>query len=179
MKENRESAPTAWLRPVFIFFVAFCFAFVGILQLIGVVIVGWQSFQANKWPTVPGTIIESTVRVDRVRGGSAYTPTVTYAYKFAGQLYEGHRITAMDSADAEPTVRAIVGAFPPGRIVDVHVDPKYPVYALLKPGIFSYLVVWAALAIFGITLGSVGMIWVVRNKNADVRSISRLFAHKV
>jgi hypothetical protein len=87
MGENVKSGPTARLRRVFIFFVAFCFAFVGILQLIWAVSVGWKSFQADKWPTVSGTIIESTVRVDRVRGGSAYTPTVTYAYKFAGQLY--------------------------------------------------------------------------------------------
>jgi hypothetical protein len=84
----------------------------------------------------------------------------------------------MDSAEAEPTVRAIVSAFPPGQIVDVHVDPQLPTYAVLKPGIFTYLFVWAALAILGVTVGIVGMIWVVRNKDADVRSMSGLFALK-
>jgi hypothetical protein len=44
-----------------------------------------------------------------------YTPTVTYQYRFAGQTYEGRRITAMDSAETEQSVRLIVNSLPLGR----------------------------------------------------------------
>jgi hypothetical protein len=92
-------------------------------------------------------------------------PTVTYQYRFAGQTYEGRRITAMDAAEMEQSVRLIVASLPPGRIVTAYVDPTEPSYALLRPGFFWYLPVWAVLALLGSTLGIFGMIWAVASSS--------------
>jgi hypothetical protein len=166
MEELEGLGFSGWLRRIFFFLIAFGFLFVGIFQLIWAASVGLKSFQAGEWPTASGTIIASAVRVDRVRGGSAYTPTVSYRYEFAGHAYEGHRITAMDSAEAEQTVNTIVKAFPPGRIVGVYVDPNNPAFAVLKPGFFAYLFSWTALALVATVVGCIGVILLLRSKKA-------------
>jgi hypothetical protein len=170
MEEQENSWFGVWVGRIFFFFFAFGFLLVGTLQLAWATSVGWKSFQANEWPTVSGTILSSAVRVDRVRGGSAYTPTVSYWYEFAGHPYEGSRITAMDSADAEQTVSIIVKAFPPGRIVDVYVDPINPAYALLKPGFFAYLFFWTALALMATVVGGISVVLFFRGKKAVARN---------
>jgi hypothetical protein len=63
---------------------------------------------------------------------------VTYQYRFAGQTYEGRRITAMDSAETEQSVRLIVNSL-------------------------------------ALVIGTLGMIWAVRSKNVDFRSIPKAF----
>src|ERR1700722_484487 len=115
MSEIEESRFSRRFGRAAMFLFCFGFALVGTLQVIWAASVGWKSIDAEKWPTVPATIIKSAVRVDEARGGSAYTPTVTYQYRFAGQTYEGRRITAMDAAEMEQSVRLIVASLPPGR----------------------------------------------------------------
>jgi Protein of unknown function (DUF3592) len=171
MEEVEELGFSSRLRRIFFFFIAFGFLIVGILQLAWAASVGLKSFQASEWPTVSGTILASATRVDRVRGGSAYTPTVSYRYDFAGHPYEGSRITAMDSAEGEQTVSTIVKAFPPGRIVDVYVDPKNPGYSLLKPGFFAYLFFWTALALMATVAGGIGVVFLFRSKKAGTRNL--------
>ena len=173
MDEIEERRFSVLFRRIVVFLFAICFGLVGFIQVIWAVAVCWKSIDAENLPTVPATIIKSAVRVDTARGGFAYTPTVTYQYRFAGQSYEGRRITAMDSAETEQSVRLIVNSLPPGRTVAAYVDPSDPSYALLRPGFFPYLPVWAALALLALLIGIAGMIWAVRSKNADFRSIPK------
>jgi hypothetical protein len=85
----------------------------------------------------------------------------------------------MDSAAMEQSVRMIVDSLPPGRTVAVYVDPADPSYALIRPGFFPYLAVWAALlALLALIVGTLGMIWAVRSKNADARSIPKALSRK-
>jgi hypothetical protein len=172
MEEQRDSGFGSWVGRIFFFFFAFGFLLVGTLQLAWATSVGWKSFRASEWPTVSGTILASAIRVDRVSGGSAYTPTVSYRYEFAGHPYEGSRITAMDSAESQQTVNTIVKAFPPGRMVDVYVDPNNPAYALLKPGFFAYLFFWIVLALLATVVGGISVVLFLRGKRVVARTCS-------
>lgn len=95
---------------------------------------------AAGWPSVPGTVLVSTVQL-RVgaagpEGGRsrAYHPVVVYAYTVGGRPYQGQRIFFGDSLGTGwpgPAQRT-AARFPVGATVPVYYDPANPAQAVLE-----------------------------------------------
>jgi hypothetical protein len=91
-----------------------------------------RSFEERSWPTVTGTVVESTVVGDR-----SFVPRIEYAYAVNGKEYTGaddrnvplfgnkrrtHEVAEKESA-----------SFPVGSSVRVYYDPENPAEATIMP----------------------------------------------
>src|SRR5262245_42495221 len=87
------------------------------------------------WPTVPGTVIESTVAAASNGKRQLYSPVLRYRYEVDGQRYEGRRIGWGAATGFRKFTRArrLLDGYRPGSPVAVYHDPRRPSLAVLKP----------------------------------------------
>jgi hypothetical protein len=91
-----------------------------------------MAFDSSAWPSVQGTIVQSSTR--RSSNSSTRTADIRYTYHVDDRLYENGLINAhMVSAPIDD----ILATYPEGRQVAVFYDPADPTRALLEPGFRS------------------------------------------
>jgi hypothetical protein len=92
---------------------------------------------AESWPTVPGTVVNSsvTIRTSHSTKGQtriSHVPVVNYEYQVDEQKYATDRITFGSASFGKKKADAIVAAYPQGAPVTVHYDPIDPSKAVLE-----------------------------------------------
>jgi Protein of unknown function (DUF3592) len=91
---------------------------------------------SQSWPTTPGQIRTSVLRVTPGRGGSQnYWPAITYDYTVTGRLYRSATIIfGQDGPATHAYAQEKVQFYPVGKPVTVSYNPLHPQDACLEPG---------------------------------------------
>lgn len=113
-----------------------------------------EAHSTRAWPSVPGTVLASYVRVNRGRGIN-YTPMVQYAYSVQGKQYTGFRISSVEYGEPESDAEAVITKYPVGKPTLVHYDPANPLTSVLQPGATWFVYLWVAIAWTVTFIGSV------------------------
>ena len=94
-------------------------------------------YEAGRWPTTPGIVTGSEVRVDTA-GRRFSRPEVLYAYEVSGERHYSDRVTYtwVGIKDRKPTPEDVVATYPEGSRVTVHYNPDNPDEAVLEPDHF-------------------------------------------
>ena len=116
-----------------------------VMILAGVAALAWGrrrvalAESSRTWPSVPGTIVASTV--GSYRSGEAlgrrYYPAVRYTYAVGGREYRSKRIQFDELATnrTQEHIAAILARkYPLGATVPVYYDPSRPGRSVLEPG---------------------------------------------
>lgn len=94
------------------------------------------SSRSKSWPTVPGIITRSEVKVWQRDGNTHYQPDIAYSYSVEGRIYSSSRITVGDLAIDNNVTKAkrLQAEYPAGKEINVYYDPELPQSAVLQPG---------------------------------------------
>ena len=110
----------------------------GIFSLIGIALFVFGLVQRNKakqaerWPTLPGTVVSSRVESKTSRQddeGRSHTrtthmPIVEYSYEYMGKPYQGSKIFPGANMSFDlGTAQGIVNRYQPGQPCTVHYNP--------------------------------------------------------
>lgn len=108
---------------------------------------------SRTWPTTPGTIIASSIKERRGKGGQNYTVQISYAYRTGDKEHTGDRIQWGIPHHTQIQAAGIVARYPAGQPVTVYYHPQRPQQAVLDPqgtvGSESLLMVAALLLLPG------------------------------
>lgn len=134
-----------------------------------------QSWESLAWPTAPGTITRSQMKLStldvRRRGEDGirrtfhedtYTADVEYEFTVNGTIYKGTRITLIQGgtrADREH-VQLTLDRYPVGHPVNVSYYPADIKLCVLEPGSWGGFFVYAGLSSFLIVVPAL-LLWLV------------------
>jgi hypothetical protein len=112
-----------------VFFLVGTGLFIG---LSGVPLMNW--FTAQSWPSVPCTILSSSVGTHSSSdGGDTYSVDVRYAYEYDGVPYESDRYNFFGgSSSGFDGKQAAVDQYPAGETRECYVNPETPSEAVLN-----------------------------------------------
>ena len=133
--------------------------FIFLFVVVGLVIFGWglvsyfQGRQAKSWPTTPGQILVSQLRVDSGGDSETWKVTVRYRYVCDGREYEGNRIAfGYSGSGDEEEHRLIEEKLRAASSVIVRYQPDKPDNSVLAVGFnrhtFGLLVFGATWLVF-------------------------------
>lgn len=130
-----RSAATPASRAVLLLLAVFWSA----ITLLAIGALSWsavKSFRAAAYPTSPGTVIASSLKISSGRHGPMYGAEVRFRFQVAGQTYESgeYRYNSPRSSDST-YANSILAQFPVGAAVTVHYNPANPNDAVLQTGI--------------------------------------------
>jgi hypothetical protein len=117
-----------------------------------------QARQALHWPTAPGVITCSEIKITSDSDGDSYAPVVEYTYAVAGREYRSDSLWAGTRLAATRKFAAtITSQYPLGHAVTVTYNPAKPTSAVLEPGKtkFAWMYVGAGALFVLIAVGSV------------------------
>ena len=91
------------------------------------------SATAKSWPSVPGTITRSEVKVWKRDGNTHYESDIAYSYTVEGKNYSSTKITVGDGSLDNNVSKAkrLQAEYPVDKEVDVYYDPGLPESAVL------------------------------------------------
>lgn len=93
------------------------------------------SFRARGWPTVPGTILSSTIHTTRgSKGGSNHACRVIYEFRVNGTRHEGRKLDALEVHSSGRGAYEDQATYAPGTPCVVHYNPDDPSESCLRPG---------------------------------------------
>jgi Protein of unknown function (DUF3592) len=115
------------------------------------------SASSKSWPTVPGAITASAVKVPRALTSDEDTDCsveIRYSYRVGAKDYEGKRIhSGRDAMTTRLIAEEVTAKYPVGSHVDVHYRPDRPGTAVLEPrdtanlaALIAFLVVFSCIA---------------------------------
>lgn len=84
---------------------------------------------ASSWPVTSGTILMSTIQVQRTGSSRREIPVVVYSYQVGRDVYQGSRIRVGDelgSVSVSGHARSVLSRYPVGSTVHVFYDPTDP-----------------------------------------------------
>ena len=94
-----------------------------------------RAADSEKWPVVPGVVLETGVSAVREEGRQRFRPTVRYSYQVDGKRYECNRIQWAAAGFRKYTrARRLLDRYRSGSAVKVHYDPTRPGMAVLQTG---------------------------------------------
>ena len=141
------------------------FVIVGSLLTIIAIRVYFYSQPTTKWPSVPGEVISTKVKLVNNLGSTFYRSVVHYSYKIYGKEYFAYNIRRMHtpSTSYNPLNDSLsrkkaemkIEDYKQGKNVMVHYNPSNSQEAVLEPGI--YLSEIAVFLLFGIPLILLGI----------------------
>jgi hypothetical protein len=133
-KADRQTAPreVSRLRAVF----SFCASIFGAGICLLTLSLDFQHYalarQAQSWPKAQGRILDSHAEPDCDRNGN-FSLSVSYEYFAGATKYVGHRRGfGVKLCRSRASIETEALRFPPGRSVDVFVDPKIPSESALE-----------------------------------------------
>lgn len=116
--------------------------FCGLFVVIGLVAVGagvWtliKSVRTESWPVTDGVIESAKIQShSSSKGGTSYSPKVTYTYRVGGANYGGDRIAIGQMSSSADYAQGVLNRYPVGSKVAVHFSPDDPAEAVLETGI--------------------------------------------
>ena len=96
--------------------------------------------KSSQWPSTPGTITYSHIRVVRIRRSRGYLGDIQYRYRVGATDYVGSRMSfARNHVAAAEAWQNALAAYPVGKTVPVYYDPQNPASAVLEPGLVGEL----------------------------------------
>ena len=95
-----------------------------------------EAEQANHWPTVMGTILESRVQVRTSSSdtGTEFDPIIRYQYRVQRQQYVNNTWQKIGNSPTRHQAQEIVNRYPQGKRTTVYYDPENPQNSVLVPG---------------------------------------------
>lgn len=120
------------------------------------------SFRARGWPTVPGTVISSTIHTTRSsKGGSSHACRVLYAFRVGGTRYEGRKLDALEVHSSGRGAYEDQEIYAPGKPCVVHYNPEDPSDSCLRPGpgVLQYVFLTIGALLFGGMVLAMGVGW--------------------
>lgn len=94
------------------------------------------------WPSVPGVVVRSELREKTDGDGTSYRADLACTYSAGGQQFTTARHTqGMQFSQPEQSARALIAAFPVGRVVEIRIDPADGAEGVLITGKLEHLVV--------------------------------------
>jgi len=95
----------------------------------------WREHAATKWPTAPGVITGSEVRV-RCGRTCSHLPDILYIYQVDSERHSSDRVNfgGIMVDWRSPEAEEVVARYPVGASVSVHYDPRNHDEAVLEPG---------------------------------------------
>ena len=95
-----------------------------------------RATQSRHWPSVEGSVIETSLEVIADSEQWRYRPLVEYAYRVRERDYRCSRIQWGDRIDLPSRAAAarVIGHYRTGKPVKVYYDPRQPAVAVLQPG---------------------------------------------
>jgi len=90
---------------------------------------------AARWPSTHGTILMTTIQVQRTGTARREVPVVMYAYRVGQQAFQGSRIRVGDELGALQVsghARNVLDRYPVGATVLVYYDPTNPTQCALE-----------------------------------------------
>ncbi len=132
-----SGAGWAWVAPV-------VGLLVGSLLIIGSILDGRKAKASLQWPSVPGVVLSSELRVDRGSGNdpTTFTPVVTYSYVVNGQPLQCAKVRYSST-----TSKKVLAKYPKGCPVQVFYNPQSPSTAVLERGGSTGLMMFAGVAV--------------------------------
>jgi hypothetical protein len=107
------------------------------------------------WPTVPGTVLESTLERHGI-SGDRYAAVVRYRYRVGEKDYTSNRIRAGGrQVVPRASAQALADKYPLGARVRVHHDPERPAHAVLEPGRDANMAIMIAVLILFVVIEAV------------------------
>lgn len=124
--------------------------FLPIFLLAGAVMMGTGTYYIHKdlatpWEVVEGTVLHSEVVTHRSSDSTTWSPLIEYNYTYRGQEYRGVHQPGFSSSDLAGAQR-LVDDHPPGRRVEVKVNPTHPRESGLRLGFVAENLGWLVLA---------------------------------
>jgi hypothetical protein len=117
-------------------------SFLLLFVAIGVAVVGagvWtlvKSIRTESWPVTDGVIESANVKAHSgSKGGTSYSPEVTYTYRVGGAKYDGDKIAVGQMSSSSEYAHGVLSRYPVGSKVTVHYSPTDPAEAVLETGI--------------------------------------------
>jgi hypothetical protein len=95
-----------------------------------------EAEQANHWPTVAGTILESRVQIRTSSSdtGTEFDPIIRYQYRVQRQQYVNDTWQKIGNSPTRHEAQEIVNRYPQGKRTTVYYDPADPQNSVLVPG---------------------------------------------
>lgn len=87
------------------------------------------------WPSTHGTILMTTIQVQRTGNARREVPVVMYAYRVGQEAFQGSRIRAEDETSLGAVAghaRTVLARYPVGASVQVYYDPANPTQSALE-----------------------------------------------
>ena len=96
----------------------------------------WREYAATRWPTAPGVVTGSDVRVSCGGRGCSHLPDILYVYEIDSERLSSDRVTfgGVMLDWTTPEADEVVARYPVGASVSVHYDPRNHEEAVLEPG---------------------------------------------
>ena len=116
----------------------------GVLSFLGVLIIFGcatlpRYFHAQKsaqWPTVPGMITVSQLKVGYLKHMKGYFGDVEYSYRVGATDYHGNRLSFNRvHLGVKDAWQRVLDSYPVGKVVAVYYDPADPELSVLEPGL--------------------------------------------
>lgn len=134
-------------------------ALVGLAFIISALVSRQRVKTAESWPTIPGTVLSTEVKVHVTRSNGmttrTYEPIVHYQYILMGQPYESKRLSFGSPRMKDDQAEAITAKYATGSTVTVHYDPNKPEKSVLEidaRGFKTLLVTGGLFVVMGIVL---------------------------
>jgi hypothetical protein len=133
---------------------------------------------SKSWPSVPGTITRSEVKVWKSDGNTHYEPDIAYSYSVEGKKYSSSKITVGDGALDNNVSKAkrLQAEYPAGKEVDVYYDPDLPESAVLQPGTKSSDLMLAGISALFFFIGLLALYQGLKAKRraAEAKDVSNM-----
>ena len=100
----------------------------------------WNEYAATRWPTAPGVVTGSELRVScGGRSGCTRMPDILYVYDVAGERFSSDRVTfgGVVVDWTTPEADQVVARYPVGASVIVYFNPRNHDEAVLEPGRYT------------------------------------------
>lgn len=150
-------------------FFALVFVIVGVVMIVRSQRDKAKMHQAQNWPSVDGTVLESRVITstssDDEGGSDMYRPYVKYEYEASGGKYTNDKMSLgmVYSTSNQKKSQETVARYPAGKAVKVYVNPANPAESTLeqKGSTTATLVIGIVLLVIGLCGGIPALIGMV------------------
>jgi hypothetical protein len=123
---------------------------VGVMLLMRGMIDYREALLSADWPSVPGSITDSYVKISSsAKGGTTYSARISYTYSVHGKQYTGSKINFGALLTSLAGAQGIVDRYPVGKSLTVFYNPNDNSAAVLEPGYASG--VWFSPGVGGVT----------------------------
>ena len=133
--------------------------------------------ESKSWSPLVAVVEYSRVRSHSSDDGTTYSSDILYRYSFNGEEYKSNRFTFFSSSSSGYRAkRELVDAHPPGKKIDVYVNPRDPIEAVVERELSPSSFVGLFTLIF-VLVGGLGMygVWCAGRKKSEIsgRDIER------